>query len=85
MSGRETIKQMVLQAKDRIVIMAGGGVTEKNASDLIEYTQIREIHGTGMKSTPGLNCIARDYVDSGMTFRKPGVFMGGEKVFDYVF
>ncbi len=48
MSGRETIKQMVLQAKDRIVIMAGGGVTEKNASDLIEYTQIREIHGTGM-------------------------------------
>ena len=39
---------MVLQSKDRIVIMAGGGVTEKNASDLIEYTHIREIHGTGM-------------------------------------
>ncbi|KAK8794875.1 hypothetical protein WA158_001855 [Blastocystis sp. Blastoise] len=67
-TGRDTLRKMVEQAGDRIVIMGGGGVTEKNVKEIVEYSGIHEVHGT-----------ARDYINSGMIYRKQGVFMGGEK------
>ena len=42
--GRELIGAMVLHAGGRIVVMAGGGVDESNAADVISETGVQEIH-----------------------------------------
>ncbi|CBK25107.2 uncharacterized protein [Blastocystis hominis] len=68
MEGKETIKEMRKIAEGRLQIMAGGGVTATNIRELVEFTGIKEVHGS-----------ARDYVESEMEYRKEGVFMGGEK------
>lgn len=47
MQGKDTIKQMRELAGDRLVIMAGGGVTQSNIRELVEYTGIKEVHGSG--------------------------------------
>jgi copper homeostasis protein len=43
------ITQLVKQAGDRIVVMAGSGIKPENAADLIEATGVTEIH-VGLKS-----------------------------------
>lgn len=40
------LRQLVQQAGDRIIILAGSGVTPDNAERLVEGTGVREIHGT---------------------------------------
>jgi copper homeostasis protein len=45
--GRALIAQLVQQAGDRIVIMAGGDVDETNAADLVRETGVQEIHVRG--------------------------------------
>lgn len=45
-SGKDTIKKLVDYAKDRIIIMPGGGVNESNIAEIIKYTGIKEIHGS---------------------------------------
>lgn len=40
------LRQLVQQAGDRIIILAGSGVTPDNAERLVEDTGVREIHGT---------------------------------------
>ena len=44
--GKDNIKKLVEWAKDRIIIMAGGGVTNENYKELVKYTGIKEVHGT---------------------------------------
>lgn len=63
--GSEAIAALVAQAAGRITIMAGGGINEANAARVVRETGVREIHvGAG-----GIR-------DSGMEFRREGVFMG---------
>ena len=63
--GREAIAALVAQAAGRITIMAGGGINEANAARVVRETGVGEIHvGAG-----GIR-------DSGMEFRREGVFMG---------
>ena len=52
--GRVLIAELVRQAGDRIVIMAGGDIDELNAADLVHETSVREIHvrGTSRVSEP---------------------------------
>ncbi|MES2304957.1 MAG: copper homeostasis protein CutC, partial [Gemmatimonadota bacterium] len=45
--GREIIAALRRQAEGRIVIMAGGGVDESNAGDLVRETGVSEIHVRG--------------------------------------
>ncbi len=45
--GRTLIADLVRQAGDRIVIMAGGDVDEHNAAALVRETGVREIHVRG--------------------------------------
>jgi copper homeostasis protein len=47
--GRELIAQLVRQAAGRIVIMAGGGVDETNAAELVSATGVTEIHVRGTR------------------------------------
>ena len=63
--GSEAIAGLVAQAAGRITIMAGGGINEANAVRVVRETGVGEIHvGAG-----GIR-------DSGMEFRREGVFMG---------
>ncbi|MEN9919227.1 MAG: hypothetical protein RL662_1663 [Bacteroidota bacterium] len=44
--GREVLKKLVVEANDRIIIMPGAGVNENNVSDIVAYTNAKEVHGT---------------------------------------
>ena len=44
--GRESIKDLIKYANDRIIIMPGKGVNKENRDYILEYTGAKEIHGT---------------------------------------
>lgn len=46
LSGIDTIQRLVEHAKERIIIMPGGGINENNIRRIIRETGIREIHGS---------------------------------------
>ncbi len=61
----ETIARIVTAARNRIVVMAGSGITDRNAASIIEQTGVREIH-VGLRSQ----------IDCPMLHRNPRVSMG---------
>ncbi|XP_045709788.1 copper homeostasis protein cutC homolog [Phyllostomus hastatus] len=65
LEGLPLIKRLVDQAKDRIVVMPGGGITDRNLQRILEGSGATEFH-----------CSARCARDSGMTFRNSSVAMG---------
>ena len=65
LEGIPVLARLVQQAKDRIEILAGGGVTEDNAARIVKDTGVNEIHLRGSATEP-----------SAMQFRRPGVYMG---------
>lgn len=64
--GAELIAKLISQAGDRIIIMPGGGFSERNVARIVAQTGAKEIHVTGFAE-----------VESGMRYRNPRVFMGG--------
>jgi copper homeostasis protein len=64
--GTVLIAELVKKAGDRIVIMPGSGLNENNILEFRNITGATEFHLTG-----------RIPVDSKMTYRKDGIFMGG--------
>jgi copper homeostasis protein len=56
----------VKQANNRIVIMPGAGVYERNIARIREITGAKEFHVTGYKT-----------IQSQMAYRNPTIFMGG--------
>ena len=67
MEGLDLITDLVRQADDRIIVMPGGGITERNISKIVAQSGVKEIHVVGMVG-----------VESRMTYRNPRCFMGGE-------
>ena len=65
LEGVPVIKRLVELSKERIVIMAGGGVTERNLERIVTGTGVPEFH-----------CSARVSVDSSMAFRNTRINMG---------
>eukprot|EP00118_Oscarella_pearsei_P005081 m.22725 g.22725 ORF g.22725 m.22725 type:complete len:187 (+) comp28389_c0_seq1:313-873(+) len=65
LEGAPAIHRLVQQAGDRIVIMPGGGITEKNLERILSLTGAKEFH-----------CSARKSVASGMTHLSSDVYMG---------
>lgn len=63
--GVDRIARLVREARDRIVIMAGGGINGGNAASIIEQTGVREVHA-GLRSS----------VLSPMLYRNPEISMG---------
>jgi len=51
LEGAETIAALVRQARDRIVVLAGGGVRAHNVRDLIALTGVREVHSRFVGAT----------------------------------
>jgi copper homeostasis protein len=48
--GIATLASLVRQAADRIVVMAGGTITESNAAQIVRETGVREIHVRGERT-----------------------------------
>lgn len=46
LAGKDTLKELIDYAKDRIIIMPGKGVNKDNREYILEYTGAKEIHGT---------------------------------------
>jgi copper homeostasis protein len=63
--GIPVIRQLVERSAGRVAVLAGGGVNEGNAAQIVRETGVREVHlrGSGTES-------------SAMTFRRQGVRMG---------
>jgi copper homeostasis protein len=67
----ETLKSLVLQAGDRIAIMAGAGVTEDNVALLAETTGAKQFHST-----------AKTSISSAMNYRATGDLAEQDKDFE---
>lgn len=67
LEGVDLISELVDIAKDKIIIMPGGGINERNILKIINKTHAKELHMSG-----------RVKVDSKMEYRRSNVFMGGE-------
>lgn len=65
LEGAELIAELVRRAGDRIVVMPGGGIRERNVERILRITGAREIHVSGSRS-----------FDSRMTFRNTRIAMG---------
>uniref|UniRef100_A0A8C7BM93 Copper homeostasis protein cutC homolog n=1 Tax=Neovison vison TaxID=452646 RepID=A0A8C7BM93_NEOVI len=65
LEGLPLIKRLIEQAKGRIVVMPGGGITDRNLQRILEGSGATEFH-----------CSARSARDSGMKFRNFSVAMG---------
>ncbi|XP_030058801.1 copper homeostasis protein cutC homolog [Microcaecilia unicolor] len=65
LEGLPQLKRIVEQAKGRIIVMPGGGITERNLHRILEGSGVQEFH-----------CSARSPRDSGMKFRNYCVSMG---------
>jgi copper homeostasis protein len=66
LKGSKVIKQLVDQAGDRIIIMAGAGISESNIAELIIESGVQEFHGS-----------ARKIFKSAMTFKNT-ITMGAD-------
>lgn len=65
--GTGLLSELVARASDRIIIMPGCGINERNIAEIARLTGAKEFHFS-----------AREPVESGMIFRNPKVAMGSE-------
>jgi copper homeostasis protein len=66
LEGINLIKELIEIAGEKLVIMPGGGIDEFNVTSIANATGAREFHLSARKS-----------IDSQMTFRRKGIYMGG--------
>jgi len=52
MDGKELVRELVIKADDRIIILPGSGVRASNIKELIEYTGAVEAHSSARKVFP---------------------------------
>ena len=67
LEGLPLIVELIERAGDRVLIMPGGGITARNIDRILAAARPREIHFAALEP-----------IASGMRFRRPHVFMGGE-------
>jgi copper homeostasis protein len=66
LQGAPLIRRLIGNAGDRLVIMPGGDITERNVARILAETGAREIHFAAFETTP-----------SAMQWRNEAVYMGG--------
>ncbi len=67
LEGLDLITELVQRAQDRLVIMPGGGITERNVSKIVMQSKVQEVH-----------IAAPVEIASRMEYRHDRCFMGGE-------
>ncbi len=72
LAGSSFIQQLNNRTRNRIIIMPGGGITEKNVKELLDKTGATEIHAS-----------LRSPVRSRMKFRNQNAFMGQSEQNNY--
>jgi copper homeostasis protein CutC len=60
--GADQLSKLVSEGGDRIVVIAGGGITDENAVAVVESTGVGEVHGTFRKR-----------IETGMKYLHPRV------------
>jgi copper homeostasis protein len=65
--GADLIAELVARAAGRIIVMPGGGITERNAARIVARTGVREVHAAVFSA-----------MDGPMVYRNQRCFMGGE-------
>lgn len=65
LDGMDALAELVCRSEERVIILAGGGVTEENARAIVERSGVREVHTRGAARVP-----------SAMHFRRPGLLVG---------
>lgn len=66
LEGLDLLAALVEKAGDRICIMAGGGIHQRNLTRIVSGSGVREVH-----------IAPKTEVDSGMLYRNPNTYMGG--------
>lgn len=66
LQGAPLIRRLIERAGDRLVIMPGGDITERNVARILAETGAREIHFAAFETAP-----------SAMRWRNDAVYMGG--------
>lgn len=69
LDGAKVIRELILSAGNRIIIMPGGGIDEYNVALLANSTGAREYHLSG-----------RRHSESMMTFRRKGIYLGDKRL-----
>lgn len=64
--GTDLIRELIVKAGNRIIIMPGSGINAENITRILLNTGAREFHLTGRK-----------VIDSDMIYRKQGISLGG--------
>jgi copper homeostasis protein len=67
LEGLDLIVDLVRAAGERIVVMPGGGITERNIAKIVAASGVQEVH-----------VAAPVGIESRMHYRNPRVYMGGE-------
>ena len=67
MEGSAMLAHLVEKAAGRISIMAGAGVNEHNAADLVHYTGVQEIHSSARVMIPSQMQFQNDHIAMGDT------------------
>ena len=67
LEGLPLIIDLIQRASDRIIVMPGGGITSRTVDRIVAAAKPREIHFAALEPA-----------SSGMRFRRPHLFMGGE-------
>ncbi len=67
LEGLELITDLIRRAGDRILIMPGGGITERNAARILKESGARELHVAALEN-----------IEGSMQYRNMRCFMGGE-------
>lgn len=67
LEGLDLLRALVEQAGDRIVVMPGGGIHDRNIERILRASGAREVHVAATRA-----------VESSMRYRNPNCFMGGE-------
>ncbi len=67
LEGLPLISELIKRAGNRIIVMPGGGITQRNVDRIVSAASPREIHFAALEMAAG-----------GMQFRREHVFMGGE-------
>ena len=67
LAGLPLLQELQERAGNRIVVMPGGGISERTIGRIVTALKPKELHFAALNLAPG-----------GMTFRREHVFMGGE-------
>jgi copper homeostasis protein len=68
MEGVSTLAHLVEKAAGRIIIMPGSGVSEKNVTDLVQYTKVTEVHSSARVRVHSKMNYLNDHIVMGSTY-----------------